>query len=438
MTTTLADVKAAIEQEAKGTQALRDEVKKLQGDVVDRDSFAKLEALVADLAETRRKMEAGYQAGLKEAKEAKELAGEASLKAGRRAAADGSGDGSADGGADGPSADQIAHKAAFVAFMRARGPERLKEGLREMEAGALGLDVKALGAAAGSGPGVAVPTMIASDIQKKTNDESVMASLVKVVQVGTSDYKELVDKGGLGFGWVGAGDARTATASPDLYEVEPAMGTVYAYPEAQEEQLDDVFFDIETWLVDAARTAFANARDVAVIGGDGNKKPLGLLGRAPVAAADGKRADKLFEFLPSGDAKTLADPDRLVELVYLTKAQYRAAGRFVMNSLTTSRVRTMKDKEGRFLWADGLAVGQPATLLGYPALTAEAMPDIAASSTPIGFGDFRRAYTLVERHDLRVTRDDITKPGFVKWHIRQRLGGAPTNDDAVKFLKIAA
>ena len=422
---TLAEVKTAIEEQAKGTQTLRDEVKKLQGDVVDQDSFKKLEGIVTDLDEKRQKMETEY---LAELKEAKELAEEASLKAGRRGS----------GSDDAPNEDQIAHKTAFVVFMRSRGAESLKEGLREMEAKSFGLDVKALGSATGSGGGVAVPTVIAQDIQTKTHDDSVMAGLVKVVQVGTSDYKEVVDKGGLGFGWVGAGDARAGTDKPDVYEVEPAMGTVYAYPEAQEEQLDDVFFDIEDWLVGSARTSFANARDIAVIAGDGTKKPLGMLGAAPVATADGARADKVFQFLASGNAGTIGAADKLVELIYLTKAQYRANGRFLMNSLTTSKVRTMKDGDGRFLWADGLAVGQPATLLGYAVSTAEAMPGIAANATPIAFGDFRKAYTLVERHDLRVTRDEITKPGFVKWHIRQRLGGAPTNDDAVKFLKVAA
>lgn len=415
---TLAEVKDLIVEDRKNTELIRQEVDKLKGDAIDQASFKKLEDLVTKGFEERKAKEDEY---LAELKEAKELAEEASLKAGRRGS----------GTDEGPNEDQIAHKSAFVDFIRGHGTADLKHAADEAEK-------KALGSATGSGSGVAVPTVIAQDIQTKTNDDSVMAGLVKVVRVGTSDYKEIVDKGGMGFGWVGAGDARAATGKPDVYEVEPAMGTVYAYPEAQEEQLDDVFFDIENWLVDSARTSFANARDVAVIAGDGTKKPLGLLGTAPVADADGARADKVFQFLASGNAGTIGDADKLVELVYLTKAQYRANGRFLMNSLTTSKVRTMKDGDGRFLWADGLAVGQPATLLGYAVSTAEAMPGIAANATPIAFGDFRKAYTLVERHDLRVTRDEITKPGFVKWHIRQRLGGAPTNDDAVKFLKVAA
>lgn len=414
----LSEVMEAITDVRKGTEDLRAEMKKAEGDYIDRESFKKLEKLVTGLDEKSQKMQKDYQSDIEETKK---LAEEASLKAGRRGS----------GTDEGPNEDQIAHKSAFVDFIRGKGRAELEHAANEAEK-------KALGSATGSGSGVAVPTVIAQDIQTKTNDDSVMAGLVKIVRVGTSDYKEIVDKGGMGFGWVGAGDARAGTDKPDVYDVDMAMGTVYAYPEAQEEQLDDVFFNIENWLVDSARTSFANARDVAIIAGDGTKKPLGLLGAAPVADADGARADKVFQFLASGNAGTIGDADKLVELVYLTKAKYRANGRFLMNSLTTSKVRTMKDGDGRFLWADGLAVGQPATLLGYPVSAAEAMPGIAANANPIAFGDFRKAYTLVERHDLRVTRDEITKPGFVKWHIRQRLGGAPTNDDAVKFLKVAA
>lgn len=63
---------------------------------------------------------------------------------------------------------------------------------------------------------------------------------------------------------------------------------------------------------------------------------------------------------------------------------------------------------------------------------------MAANSLPLAFGDFKEGYTLVKRHDLRLTKDEITKPGYKRWHMRRRVAGAPTNDDAIKFLKVAA
>ncbi|MFP3468404.1 phage major capsid protein, partial [Leifsonia sp. SIMBA_070] len=71
---------------------------------------------------------------------------------------------------------------------------------------------------------------------------------------------------------------------------------------------------------------------------------------------------------------------------------YRHGASFVMNSSTLARIRKMKSDDGAFLWQPSLAAGQPATLLGYPVVEAEDMPDIAANSLSIAFGNFRAGY----------------------------------------------
>jgi HK97 family phage major capsid protein len=38
---------------------------------------------------------------------------------------------------------------------------------------------------------------------------------------------------------------------------------------------------------------------------------------------------------------------------------------------------------------------------------------------------------------MRITRDEITTPGFVKFYIRKRVGGKLRNTQAIKLLKIA-
>lgn len=66
------------------------------------------------------------------------------------------------------------------------------------------------------------------------------------------------------------------------------------------------------------------------------------------------------------------------------------------------------------------------------------MPDIAANSLPIAFGDFRAGYMLVPLAGLRITRDEVTTPGYVKWYVRRRVGGAMKKSEALKLIKIAA
>jgi HK97 family phage major capsid protein len=77
-------------------------------------------------------------------------------------------------------------------------------------------------------------------------------------------------------------------------------------------------------------------------------------------------------------------------------------------------------------------------LLGYPVAFWEQMDDVSTDTHPVAFGDFRRAYVLVDRVGLRITRDNVTNPGFVRFYVRRREGGIVLNNDAAKFLKCSA
>jgi HK97 family phage major capsid protein len=290
-----------------------------------------------------------------------------------------------------------------------------------------------------AGGGYAVPEVIAREIERIELLYSPVRRLVKVVQVGTSDYKELVNLRGAAAAGVGETDARGETATPTLREVNPTHGELYAYPKASEWSLDDTFFNIETWLSGEVAEAFAIAEAVAVIGGDGANKPTGMLNTTPVLIADDAnpaRAAAAYEYVPSDTGATPGVvADALIELVYKLNSAYRAMGTWTMNSLTTGSVRKLKDGDGNYIWAPGLSAGQPDRLLGYPVETWEQMPDVAANAFPIGFGDYKRGYLLVDRVGLRITRDNITQPGFVRFYMRRREGGHVLNNNAVKFLR---
>ena len=154
-------------------------------------------------------------------------------------------------------------------------------------------------------------------------------------------------------------------------------------------------------------------------------------------APNGTATNVQIGTIPSGGAGDFASTNpanALIDLVYALGAQYRANGTFVMNSKTAAAVRKMRDADGRFLWADSLAMGQPAQLLGYPVLVCEDMPDIAAGSFSIAFGDFRSAYTIVERPDLRVLRDPFSAKPHVLFYATKRVGGGVTDARAIKLM----
>ena len=82
-------------------------------------------------------------------------------------------------------------------------------------------------------------------------------------------------------------------------------------------------------------------------------------------------------------------------------------------------------------------MNQPETFMGYPIVEAEDMPSVAANAFPVAFGDFREGYLIADRVGMRMTRDDITVPGFVQFYIRKRVGGRIRNSQAIKLLRIS-
>jgi HK97 family phage major capsid protein len=132
-------------------------------------------------------------------------------------------------------------------------------------------------------------------------------------------------------------------------------------------------------------------------------------------------------------------PDELITLVYTLAPAYRQ-GRGVawaFNSTTASEIRQLKDTQNRYLWTDGLQPGQPPSLLGFPVVEMEDMPDTATGNLAIAFGNWPRGYVITDRIGTRMIRDDVTTPGKVKFSFGKRVGGAVTDSNALKFLKMA-
>ena len=110
--------------------------------------------------------------------------------------------------------------------------------------------------------------------------------------------------------------------------------------------------------------------------------------------------------------------DKVLDLVQSLRPPYRQGAVFVMNSATATAVRKFKTADGAYVWQPGLASGQPATLLGYPVIEAEDMPDIAASSLSIAFGNFKAGYTIAERNATTILRDPFTNKPYTSISMR--------------------
>lgn len=292
----------------------------------------------------------------------------------------------------------------------------------------------------GAAGGYALPEQIERTITRLTADISPIRSIATVRPCGTSDYKELIDVGGAAFEWVGETDTRNQTNTPDLAEVAPTFGGASAKPQASEESLDDLFFDVESWLIDSAVEAMAVGEGAAFVSGNGTKKPTGFLaGPAPLATVDASRAFGTLQYIASGQAAAMpTSADIFYDVIYALRARYRRNARWVTNKLVLAAMRKYKDSQNQYLWQPSLVAAQPDTFMGYGITEAEDMPAVAANAFPIAFGDFKEGYLIADRVGMRMTRDEITTPGFVKFYIRKRVGGKIRNSQAIKLLKIAA
>jgi len=304
-----------------------------------------------------------------------------------------------------------------------------------------GVELKAMVGTSDAAGGYAVPEEIDAAIERTLTAISPIRAIANVVKVGSAGYRKLVTAGGTPSGWVSEAAARPETDTPVFAEIAPPFGELYANPAASQAMLDDAAFDVEAWLAQEIATEFARAEGAAFVDGSGINRPKGFL-QAPVSAAlDGVRPFGTLQFVASGAAGGFpaSNPqDRLIDLVQALRSPYRQGAVFVMNSSTAARIRKFKTSDGAFLWQPGLVTGQPDTLLGYPLVEAEDMPDVAADSLSIAFGNFKAGYLIAERTETQILRDPYTHKPFVHFYATKRVGGQVMNSEAIKLMKFSA
>ncbi|MCX8499336.1 MAG: phage major capsid protein, partial [Caulobacteraceae bacterium] len=272
------------------------------------------------------------------------------------------------------------------------------------------IDVKGIAqnTEAGSGTvgGYLAPPELEQQILRRLAIASPLRDICQVQTISGSTYRKPVSAKGLTASWVAETASRAETTGLTLDILDFPASELYAAPAATQALLDDALVNMDEWLAAEVEDAFAAQETTAFINGTGTNQPKGLLNHTTVAEAShvwGK-----IGYLATGvDAAFPASnpTDKLIDLVYTPRVQFRPNGRFMMNRKTVSVVRKFKDSTGNYIWNAALQPGASATLLGYPVAEIETMPDIAANSYSVAFGDFQRGYLIVDRAGIRVLRD---------------------------------
>lgn len=272
-------------------------------------------------------------------------------------------------------------------------------------------------------------------------ETSPLRKLARVVDIQSDTFEEIVDKDDAGANWVGETESRDETDTPGLALLKIPVHEIAASPRVSQKLVEDSTFDIMAWLLNKVQDKFSRTENTAFITGNGVKKPRGILTYPVSTDGDLTRTWGTLQYVASGAAGAFAasnPADKLLELVYALKAEYRTGAGWMMPRSVALKVRQIKDGQGNYIWQTNNKEGEPDILHGFPVYYAEDMPELAADSLSVAFGNFKRGYTIVDRIGVRFLNDPYTAKPFVILYTYKRVGGDVNDFHAIKLMKFAA
>jgi HK97 family phage major capsid protein len=276
-----------------------------------------------------------------------------------------------------------------------------------------------------------VTGQMSQQVITKVTETSPMRSLAMVETISSDALEIPEDIGEAAVGWTAETGVRSETASPTIGVRRVPVHEIYAMPKATQQLLDDARVNVEEWLSGKIAAKMSVTENIAFINGDGVDKPRGVLTYPAGITNPGE-----IEQINSGSAGALT-ADGLRSLFYALKTPYIHNARWIMGRSTIESIAKLKDGGGEYLWSPGLKEGEPQMLLGHPIDRMEDMPSVAANALPVAFGDWKQAYTIVDRAGVRVLRDPYSSKPFVLFYTTKRVGGDVTNFEAMVIQKIA-
>jgi HK97 family phage major capsid protein len=329
------------------------------------------------------------------------------------------------GGADEAKGHSVMERKVYDRFLR-KGDHALQPDER-----------KVLVEANDSTGGYLAPPTYAQSIIEAIVLVSQFRGIANVVQIGTNELLQPKLTQTAAAAWIGEIANRSETTNPAWGLMKIPVHELMAETRISQQNLEDSAFNLEAIISAQFAKQFGVSEGAAVVSGNGVGKPLGFLD------ANAAGPSTPIAFTPSGSSATIAgasgsEGDGLIDLYHSVKSGYAANGRWLLNRGSLGKVRGLKDTTGRYLWDPGIGLGTtPPSILGSPYTEMPDMPDEGAGAFPIAFGDWKQAYTIVDRVEMSIVRDPFTvaNVGQVKFFARRRVGGQVVLGEAIRLLK---
>ncbi|PTL55745.1 phage major capsid protein [Paraconexibacter algicola] len=311
-------------------------------------------------------------------------------------------------------------------------PQEVKDFLGFVRSGKLPEETKVMALRDESLGGVLAPAEYIAEVIKGIVQYSPIRNVARVRQTSRTSVQAPKRTGNFAAQWVDEIATRTETTGRTYGLEEIPTHELYARVIVSNWDLEDPVVNLEADLNDAMSEQFGVAEGSAFVTGNGVKKPEGFLTNADI------------ELVPNGGA-SFASADKLIDLQFALKEQYWQNASWALNRLSLRDIRKLKDTTNNYIWAPGLGPGAgitgqiPATILGSPYTICPDMPTAASNAKTVTYGDFQKAYWIVDRIEMSMLRDPFSAAGNgqVILHARKRVGGQVVLSEALKTLQMA-
>lgn len=289
---------------------------------------------------------------------------------------------------------------------------------------------KALSVGSDPDGGYTVTPEMSSMIIERQFESSPMRQIVNIETISSTSLEILEDPEEFSAARTSETGTNGASGTAQLGKREIVAHIMEARPRATQTLIDDSSIDIEAWIARKVANKFGRVEANEFILGDGVGKARGITNYT--AGTSWGQVEQI-----NSGANGSATYAQLATIATSLKENYYANAQWILHRTLIGKILGLSGNDTP-LWIPSIAVGQPSTLLGYPVRFAQDFDTPATASLSGAFGDFRSAYTWVDRLGVRIQPDPYTAKPYVEFYTTKRSGGAVTNYDALKIIKLSA
>ena len=206
------------------------------------------------------------------------------------------------------------------------------------------------------------------------------------------------------------------------------------YIRVSKDLLRNAAISVEMIVRDRLAYKFGTVQEAAFMTGGGGNSPLGVFTAAAAGISTGRDVS-------TDNTTTAFTADGLINAKYTLASPWLMSPnlRWVFHRDAVKMARKLKDGEGQYLWAPGLTIDRPDTLLGTPVLVSEYAPNTFTSQLYVGLIGDLSYYWIAESMSVEIQR--LTELGALTnedlFIGRCALDGMPILENAFVRVKLA-